>query len=191
MTRSLSCRVALAVLGGALALSCGSDPPTVNPSPTPVAQPSPTPTPDANVPPAGNACAQPYPPPVTRFTAKIHLKEKDYWTLDSTPLVGPDAEYCAKIGFTDGRTICPLRPEGAPDRADCEAWRVGRAKDTGQVGPTWTFVGKDGTTSYCTGPLSPCEHVGNPYLLKAYLGGLYRVCNEAGACGEVDVDRNL
>jgi len=27
--------------------------------------------------------------------------------------------------------------------------------------------------------------------VKAYTGGLYKACSEAGACGEVDVDRGL
>jgi hypothetical protein len=97
-------------------------------------------TPDPNVPPAGSACGKPYPPPITRLTVKVHLKGSDYWTVDATPLVGPAAEHCLSIGFTDGRSICPLRPEGAEDRAACEEWRVGTAKDAGRPGPTWTFI---------------------------------------------------
>jgi hypothetical protein len=129
---------------------------------------------------------------ITRFTVKVHLKEVDSWTVDSTPLVGPDGSYCLSIGFTDGRTICPLRPEGAADRLACELWRAGKAKDTGQPGPTWTVTLKDGTTSYCTGPQGPCDrHPAGPFSVKAITGGLYRACSEAGACGEVDVERGL
>ena len=201
MSRTRSPHVrAVAVLGAALAAAavlaaCGGSatptaPPTPVPTPTPT--PVPTPTPDPNVPPAGSGCGKPYPPMITRFTVKIHLKETDSWTIDATPLVGPDADYCLSVGFTDGRTICPIRAEGAEDRLACELWRTGTAKDTGQPGPTWTVTLKDGTTSYCTGPTGPCEHHPNgPFSVKAYTGGLYKTCSEAGACGEVDVDRGL
>ena len=71
-------------------------------------------------------------------------------------------------------------------------WRTGKAKDTGQPGPTWTVTLKDGTASYCTGPEGPCDrHPAGPFSIKAITGGLYRACSEAGACGEVDVDRGL
>jgi hypothetical protein len=119
------------------------------------------------------------------------MKDYDYWVMDSTPLVGPDGAYCSRIGFV-GETICPIRPEGSEDREACELWRVGTAKDTAKPGPTWTVTLKDGTTSYCTGPTGPCEHFQNqPFTVKAYVGGLYKACSEAGACGQVDVDRGL
>jgi hypothetical protein len=149
----------------------------------------PTPTPDPNVPPAGSGCGKPYPPPITRFKIKVLYKGKEFHTVDSSPLVGPDGEYCASVGFPD-RTICTIREEGAPDRLACEIWRAGIAKDTGQPGPTWTVTLRDGTTSYCTGPTGPCDrHENGPFTVKAFRGGLYRVCTEAGACGEVEVDR--
>jgi hypothetical protein len=174
----------------ALAACGGSGSPTTPPTPPVVV--TPTPTPDPNIPPAGSGCGKPYPPMITRFTVKIHLKERDSWTVDSTPLVGPNGDYCNSIGFTDGRTICPIRPEGADDRFACELWRTGIAKDTGQPGPTWTVTLKDGTTSYCTGPTGPCEHhPAGPFSVKAFKGGLYKACSEAGACGQVDVDRGL
>jgi hypothetical protein len=161
------------------------------PAPTPV--PVPSATPDPNVPPAGSACGKPYPPPITRFNVKIHLKDKDYWTIDSTPLVGPDVEYCSAIGFTD-RTICPLRPEGAEDRVACELWRAGTAKATAQPGPTWTHIeyGTGKETLCSSAPDAPCDqHPNGPFTAKAFRGGIYRVCTEAGACSQTDVDRNL
>jgi len=177
-------------------VSCGgSSTPTA--VPTPVATPTPTPTPDPNVPPAGSACGQPYPPQITRLQVKIHDKDRDFWQLDSTPLVGPDYFYCLNIGFTDGRTICPIRPEGDPQREPCELWRIGKAKDTGRNEVTWIFIGKDGKESYCSttmAPDAPCwryndgEHHTQVMAVK---GGLYRACVENGACGEVDVDRLL
>jgi hypothetical protein len=115
--------------------------------------------------------------------AKVHLRGPAMDTLDSTPLVGPNADYCAKIGFTDGRTFCPVRPEGAPDRSACEALVVGLAEDTGRPGPTWTRNG-----SYCTG--EACENnPDNQYLLWAYKGGTYEACAQNGVCGTVEVDR--
>ena len=141
----------------------------------------------SDIPPSGSGCRQPYPPPVTRFNAKVHQKGLEYHTLDSTPIVGPDAAYCQAIGYTDGRAMCPVRPEGDPEREACEAWRVGKARDTGRVGPTWSRNGQ-----LCTGPASGCQnHPDNQYQLLVYTGGggTYRVCAENGACAEVVVER--
>ena len=102
----------------------------------------------------------------------------DRYTLYSTPLVGPDPVYCAAIGYTDGRTICPVRPEGTADREACENWRVGHARDNGRPGPTWTKA--DG--SFCTGPASGCEnHPSTQYSLFTYVPGTYIVTAENGA----------
>jgi hypothetical protein len=140
----------------------------------------------ADAPPIGSGCGRPYPPAVTRFGCKVHLKGSEYYTLDSTPQVGPDQAYCASVGFTDGRSICPIRPEGAPDREACENWRVGTAKDTGRKGPTWTKA--DG--SFCTGPASGCANgADSQYQLFAYLGGTYTVSAENGASCTVVVQR--
>ena len=139
----------------------------------------------ADAPPFGSGCGRPYPPPVTRFNCKVHIRNSQFYTLDSTPLVGPDADYCASIGYSD-RTICPLRPEEAPDRVACENWRVGKAKDTGRPGPTWTK--EDG--SYCTGPESGCANSpDSQYQLWAYKGGRYRVEAENGVSCTVIVER--
>jgi hypothetical protein len=132
----------------------------------------------SDAPPVGSGCGRPYPPPITRFNCKVHLKGNDRYTLDSTPLVGPDVGYCASIGFTDGRATCPVRPEGAPDRVACESWRLGKARDTGRYGPTWTKP--DG--SFCTGPESGCEnHPDNQNQLFSYRNGSYIVTAENGA----------
>ena len=143
---------------------------TCTPSAFPVDRPS-------DAPPIGSGCGRPYPPPVSRFNCKINLKNKQFYTLDSTPLVGPDPAYCASVGMPE-RAICPLRVPGAVDRVACENWRVGKAKDTGRPGPTWTKP--DGT--YCTGPDSGCEHhPDNPYELLTYKGGSYTVSGDTGA----------
>ena len=182
-----------AFLSAALVACGGAASPTAVPTPTATPTPAPTATPDPDVPPAGSACGKPYPPPITRLNVKIHLKDKDYWTIDSTPLVGPNGEYCLAIGFTDGRTICPLRTEGAQDRAACELWRGGSAKD-GTPGPTWTHTDyKTGKETVCSSAQdAPCDrHPNGAYTTKAFRGGLYKVCTEAGACAQIDVDRNL
>lgn len=159
-------------------------PPSPTPAPTPQASPTPDPpdpSPDPD-PPGSSGCKKPKPPDISRMKAKVHFKGPRGSTLDSTPLVGPDAGYCAKIGFTDGRSFCPVRPEGAPDREACEAVAVGRARDTGRAGPTWTRNGK-----LCNG--EDCEnHPDNQYLLLAYKTGIYEACARNGVCGAVDVD---
>jgi hypothetical protein len=130
-----------------------------------------------DAPPIGSGCGRPYPPPISRFNCKVNLKNKQFYTLDSTPLVGPNTAYCASVGMPE-RAICPLRVPGSPDRVACENWRVGTAKDTGKPGPTWTKA--DG--SYCTGPDSGCQHhPSNPYELLAYKGGSYTVVGQTGS----------
>ena len=136
-----------------------------------------------NLPPAGSGCGYPYPAPIAKMNCKMHLYGPDFYTLDSTALVG-DRAYCALVGFPD-RDLCPVRSEGSPERVPCETWRVGHAKDTGRPGPTWTTNGQ-----YCTGPASGCEnHPTNQYALLVYRTGTYRVCANTGTCCEVEVER--
>ena len=196
--RAVCCGIvaAMVLLSAALFTACGGAAGPTSPVPTPGTTPIPvpTPTPDPNVPPVGSGCGKPYPPPITRLKVKVHYKEPEFWTIDSTPFVGPDQAYCLSVGFYDGRSICPLRLEGAEDRAACEEWRAGIAKDTGKPGPTWTFIDpRTGQESYCSSaPEAPCDHHPNgPFTLKAFKGGTYRVCTEAGACAEVFAERNL
>jgi hypothetical protein len=142
--------------------------------------------PDPGWPPSGSGCGKPYPPPIDHFNAKIWLPGRDFVTFDSTPIVGPDGDYCRAVGFTDGRVYCPVRNEGSPERVACEAWRVGKAKDTGRDGPTWTLEGE-----LCKGlALNGCEnHTDNQYKLFAAKNGKYRMCGQSGACGELDLGR--
>jgi hypothetical protein len=133
----------------------------------------------------GSGCGWPYPPPISRMNCKLNLKGPDYYTLDSTPIVGPDGSYCADAGFTDGRALCPVRPPDSPERVPCETWIVGNAKDTGTPGPTWTVDGH-----YCTGPDSGCAHHPTaPYELLVYKSGTYTVCANTGSCCSVQVER--
>jgi hypothetical protein len=202
--------VVAALAAGLAAGSCGDgeNVPTAESRPPDVAaliptapapQPTPTPTPGAVpdddiivVTPGGDGggatsgtCAEPFPPPVSRFNVKVHSHQVDRYVLDATPLVGPDAEYCRRIGFPD-RTICPVRPEGDPERQACEAALVGVADDTGRPGPTWTANAGacDGADH---GGASCANHPGNQYLAFAWGAGVFRACAASGVCGRIDL----
>ncbi len=138
------------------------------------------------MPPAGSGCGRPYPPAISRFECKVHLQGKEYYTVDSTPKIGPNKEYCHEVGFDDGRTICPVRPEGWPDREACENWLVGRAKDTGRFGPTWT----NEKGQLCTGRETNCMNApDNQYQVLVYDTGWVRATAENGADGSCLVER--
>jgi len=149
---------------------------TCNPASFPVER-------NVDLPPVGSGCGRPYPPPVHHFNVELYIPYGDYALLDSTPIVGPDGDFCKAIGFSDGRAFCPVRKEGSPERSACESWRVGVAEDTGRPGPTWTRAGK-----YCTGRSSGCDHEpANQYQLRAYENATYTACAQNGACGSVEV----
>jgi hypothetical protein len=161
----------------------GSTPaPTPTPStPAPTPTPGPQPTPEPG-PTSYGECGEPLPPPIQKVNVYIHIRGPNKFTLDSTPLVA-GYEYCAEIGFTDGRNRCPVRPEGHPEREACEEYAVGYAEDTGRQGPTWRHNG-----NYCNG--TNCEnHPDNQYLLWAHHDGRYEACVKNGKCGSVEVDR--
>jgi hypothetical protein len=167
-------------------VACGGSPamPTTPVQPTPV--PTPAPTPDPGIPPAGSGCGEPYPPELASINVKLHVKAPEYFTLDSTPLVGPSSPYCREIGYTDGRQYCPVRVEQDPERRACEAWVMGNAKDTGKPGPTWT---RDWETYCTTFAQSTCQHdPDNPFELFVQVAGWYQACR-GEICGEVELVR--
>jgi hypothetical protein len=97
---------------GVITAACSNtQPPTAAPTPAPLPSPTaaPDPTPNPSIPPAGSGCGHPYPPPVSVLKVKIHIHTPQYWIIDSTPLVGPNLVYCREIGYTDGRSYCPVR----------------------------------------------------------------------------------
>lgn len=163
------------------------------PAPQPTATPTPAPEDDIIVVTPGGGdgstssagCGDPFPPPVARFNVKVHSHQADRYVLDSTPLVGPDPAYCARVGFPD-RSICPVRAEGDPERQACEAAIVGVADDTGRPGPTWTANGGacDGADH---GGASCVNHASNQYLALAWGAGTFRACGASGACGAVSL----
>ncbi len=165
------------------------------PAPQPTVKPSATPSPDDQiivVTPGGGgggttsaSCGSPVPPPVARFNVKVLSHQADRYVLDSTPLVGPDAAYCARVGYPD-RTFCPVRLEGDPERSACEAAIVGVAPDTGRAGPTWSVNGGpcDGNDH---GGGSCANHGSNQYLALAWGAGTFRACAASGVCGQVSL----
>ena len=158
--------------------------PTPKPSPTPEPGASPEPSPSPGAPGDAGGCGAPVPPSLATLVVKVHQQGDNRWVLDSTPQVGPDAAYCAKIGFTDGRSVCPVRVEGHPEREACELYVTGRASDTGRGGPTWSVDGQP-----CAGVDSCLNHPDNQYQVFAYKNGLYKACGKNGACGETTVAR--
>lgn len=172
-------------------VACGGSPATpTGPAPTPVPIPTPAPTPTpvgVGIPPESSGCGKPYPPPLSEIRMKIHVKAPEYWTLDATPIVGPNLEYCAAIGYWDGRDRCPVRLEGDPQRIPCEAWILGNAEDTGTPGPTWSRDWEHWCTTF---EESGCEHnPGNPLSLHIQKGGYYQACRGEDVCGNLLVDR--
>lgn len=141
------------------------------------------------LPPVGGGCGGPYPPAVHHFWVHELTKNTTYTVIDSTPVVGPDGPYCKRVGFTDGRLFCAVRPEGHPERLACENWRVGVAADSGRPGPTWRRA--EGSNAFCTGSLtSGCEnHPDNQYQLLAYKSGRYLVCTQGDLCSEITIQR--
>ena len=169
------------------------------PAPQPTATPAPgaapeDPTPWPAIPGGGgtagggaaaSSCGEPEPPAIARLRVSVHSSNGDRMTLDSTPLVGPDIDYCRRIGYTDGRSFCPVRPEGSPERVACEAARVGQATDTGRIGPTWSV---DGRACDGYGLVGSCEnHSDNQFLAYAWGRGTFRACVATGACGELTI----
>lgn len=167
----------------------------VAPAPQPTATPTPGTTPDEEPLPATPAlpggggggtsagCGPPAPPALSRMTISVYGRAGNSALLDSTPLVGPDGDYCRQVGFTDGRLFCAVRPDGHPERVACEAAVVGRASDTGRAGPTWSADGKP-----CNGPeggTSCLNHPENQYMAYAYGAGAFRACAADGVCGEI------
>jgi len=133
---------------------------------------------------ATGVCANPTPHGLDQMAAVIHQNGPTRVTLDSTPKVC-DRHYCLSIGFTDGRTCCPPRPEGNPDVDVCNEAIVGRAADTGRVGPTWTL---DGQLCAPAGPGNCENHPDNQFLLWVFGPGTAQACgNLNGVCGTVVV----
>lgn len=163
------------------------DEPSPSPLPTPRIQaplpvePGPGGAGDGGAP--SGSCGEPLPSGLSRLNVKVFATQSARVVLDATPLVGPDAAYCQLIGYTDGRSFCPVRPPGHPERTACEALVVGSAVDTGRTGPTWSADGRP-----CEGPAGEpsCQnHPSNQFLVFAYGAGTFRACAAGGTCGQI------
>jgi len=173
-------------------VACGSGstpaaPTTPVPTPVPTPAPTPPPQPGVGIPPESSGCGKPYPPPLAEIRMLLHVKAPEYFTLDSTPIVGPNLPYCTEIGYWDGRDMCPVRLEQGPERRACEAWLLGNAEDTGKPGPTWS---RDYDHWCTTFEESGCQHnPENPLSLFIQVGGTYQACRGEDICGTIKVDR--
>jgi hypothetical protein len=161
--------------------------PTSTPTPDPV-QSEPLPEPPGSDDGGGDGgsaayCGDPAPPPISQVNLRVHTRQTTRSILDSSPVVGPDVGYCRQIGYTDGRSYCPVRPPGHPERSACEAASVGSAADTGRPGPTWSAdgrgCGRATSGAYCL------NHPDNQYLVYAYGSGTFSACVANGACGKI------
>ena len=159
------------------------DAPTPTPTPIPEVAPLPADPSGGGESTTGGfvgSCGLPEPPTITRVKVSVLNTQPTQRVLNATPLVGPDGAYCRLIGYTDGRLYCPVRPDGHPERDACEALQVGRAADTGRIGPTWTAGGRPCLGR--TGGISCLNHPENQFLVITYGTGTFQACIDGGIC---------
>jgi len=145
-----------------------------SPLPTPTPPPTPGPTPSPGV------CPAPTPGPLSKWEAKIHNRGPNWTTLDSTPLVGPDQDFCRAIGYTDGRRFCPPRAEGT---AEAEIRACNELVVGPRPYPLWFWNGQRVPPEGLEGVI----HDDNPYhlLVRPQLHGTADVCGQNDTCGRV------
>jgi hypothetical protein len=171
-------------------VSCGggSTPTTpATPPPTPTTTLAPAPTPD----PALASC-NPLPKKewMAGFAIKVQpgLGTRNRVVLNASPLVA-NADYCVSVGLVPGgsaHNTCETREETDPQRAACDRYLAGTAKDTGRKGPTWYWngalcAGGDASQSGCSNTAD------NQFLAYAYgTQGRWEACGGTGSnesCG--------
>lgn len=160
---------------GLLALcGCGSSSTGPNPQPSSTPPPTPTPTPT----PFAALCGSPSPAPFSGMRVKVQTQvNSNRWLLDSRPQVVNVDGYCGKVGFDSRAKYCDTRPEGHPQREACDALVVGKSRDTGRVGPTWS----DPNDKPCVAPgdqgtQTACINTENQFLVVARGAGQYLSC---------------
>ena len=165
--RRLTGMIGLLALCGCGSFSTGPNP---QPSSTPPPTPTPTPTPFATL------CGSPAPPPLIGMRVSVQTAvNPTRWLLDSRPLVKNVNGYCQQVGLS-GRQ-CDTRPEGNPQREACDALVVGKSKDTGRVGPTWSDPeGKSCLAPGETGTQVSCINTENQFLVVARGTGQFLAC---------------
>jgi hypothetical protein len=108
---------------------------------------------------------------------KVHIDNGFRKVLDSRPIVENVNGYCAASGSNGGGKYCDTRPEGSTQREACDALVVGRAKDTGRIGPTWTRNGRPCSPVGAPEGSEGClNHPDNQFLVIARGGGDYLAC---------------
>lgn len=99
------------------------------------------------------------------------------WLLDSRPQVVNVDGYCGKVGFDPRAKYCDTRPEGHPQREACDGLIVGKARDTGRVGPTWSDpADKPCVAPGDTGTQLACINTENQFLVVARGEGQFLAC---------------
>lgn len=164
--------------GSSSSSSSSPNPPTVTLPPAPGPTPVPTPTPD----PFTAQCV-PSPPPIHGMKVKVQVDQGYRKQLDSRPIVKNLDGYCAKVGFSASAPYCDTRAEGDPQREACDALAVGKAKDTGRYGPTWTFNDEPCVAGASEGCVN---HPDNQFLVIAKGPGVYLACPAEGPCGSFE-----
>jgi hypothetical protein len=117
----------------------------------------------------------------------LHVKAPEYFTLDSTPIVGPNLPYCTEIGYWDGRDMCPVRLEQGPERRACEAWLWATPRTPASPARPGAATSTTGAPTFAE---SGCEHnPENPLSLFIQVGGTYQACRGEDICGTIVVER--
>ena len=177
-------RILVAVAFTLILPACGGgsgSAPTTLPTPTPEPTPTPTPTP-ANLLP--ETYCVPAPPPLHNLRVKVHLDMGSKKILDSRALV-QSASYCAALGYAGD--ICVVRDENDPQAVSCNNLVMGKEKDTGRYGPTWSWNGQPCRPVNEGGGEGCRNHEKNQFLVEAFGPGDYLACGENGVCNGITI----
>jgi hypothetical protein len=175
--------VPLSGCGSSSKSSSSPTPPVATLPPAPAPTPVPTPTPDPFT-----ATCVPTPPPIHGMKLKAHVDQGYRKLLDSKPIVKNIDGYCAKVGFSASGPYCDTRPEGDVLREACDALAVGKAKDTGRYGPTWSFNDEPCAAPGAIATEGCVNHGENQFLVIAKGPGTYLACPAEGPCGSYEVE---
>ncbi len=177
--------VVAAWLAMALAGCGGSD--TVGPEPVPTPTPTPTPSgPDSMTDPNSPIYCTPPPPPLYTFRLKVLSDQGWKKVLDSRPMVGRDAAFCASQNQPGD--ICIVRTEDSPQAVTCNNAVTGKASDTGRYGPTWYWNDLPCRGIFTGGEEAGCKnHQENQHLAFAFGPGVYKACGANGRCHSFEV----
>lgn len=178
--------------------ACGGSGSSTTPSTTPPTTQPPVTTPPTTQSPLLAQCGDPTPPPLYGMKLKIHVDNGYRKQLDSKPIVVNVNGYCGKVGLGgDSTRYCETRPEGNLQREACDGLVVGRASDTGRIGPTWTWNGQPCFAAGDTGGAAGCVNLpDNQFLIIARGPGIYLACasgawpvaaDGGSACGGFEV----